>query len=270
MAINDSNAPKGIPSSGEVSPGNTGSDRSINLLKNIKTSTSRTKSNSSVNELRNWFRTYIGSGGDFNNTGGNQTQANLSDWHGTGILGVGVQTTNETQSTYGTNNDATVTLQGFFSEKFKYTFTVNNQSKTSLHGNSVTFTGLQGGNDQTGTEYEITVDSKNTNTFTAEIYVGGGGGFSGGFSDELRTVTFNRSALPTSSFKFRAAYKGAGRVRGTNSTGLRSFGTSNNPINFTYTAAGGAAPGRTSDPLFLLIGKEDPGGRDYGPSFTYP
>ena len=36
MAVDDSTAPKGIPVSGEVSPGNTGANRSINLLKNIK------------------------------------------------------------------------------------------------------------------------------------------------------------------------------------------------------------------------------------------
>lgn len=241
MSVNDSNAPKGIPSSGEVSPGNTGSDRSINLLKNIKTSTSRTKSNSSVNELRNWFRTYIGSGGDFDNTGGNQTQANLSDWHGTGILGIGLRTTNETSSTYGVNDDAKIEIGGYFSEKFKYSFALNGTTKTATRGVSVTFTGLQGGTSTTGTEYTINVKTYNRD---------------------------NQQALPVSKVKVRTAYNGAGRVRGTNTTGIKSFGTSNNPIDFTYS--GGAGAGKTSNPLWLLIGKEDPGGRDYGPSFTYP
>ena len=244
MAINDSNAPKHIPGSGEISPGNTNTDRSINLLKNIKTSTTRVQSNTSLNSLRNWFRTYIGGSGNFDNSGSSGTQVNLSDWHGAGILGVGVQTTNETQSTYGTNNDATVTLQGYFSEKFKYTFTVNNQSKTSFHGESVTFTGLEGGTaDTPSLGYTCNVTALNIS---------------------------DRQALPTSSFYFTPGYTGVARVRGVNETGINSFGTATNLIDFTYTAAGGAAPGRTSDPLFLLIGKEDPGGRDYGPSFTYP
>lgn len=243
MAINDSNAPRSIPASGEVSPGNTNADRSINLLKNIKTETNRAQSDTSLNALRNWFRTYIGGTGNFDNTGNSETQVNLSDWHDTSILGIGIQTTNETSSTYGTNNDAKITLQGFFSEKIKYLFVINygrgalTVIKTSLHGNSVTYTGFDGG----GENYTIRVIAYNNN---------------------------NESASPDAFFIFTPGYNDAAIVRGVNETGINSFGTSNNPINFTYP--GGTGRGETSDPLFLLIGKDDPAGRVYGPNYTYP
>ena len=250
MAIDDSNSPKNIPDSGQVSPGNTNSDRSINLLKNIKTVTPRNQSNTSVNQLRNWFRTYIGSGGDFNNTGGNQKQVNLSDWHGVGILGIGIVVTNETHSKYGTNNDAKIRIRGYFSEKYKYTFKLGTQSKTATHGNDVTFTGLQGGDDNAvGKEYTIDVIALKPNN---------------------QSIAALSQALPTSKVIVRTAYNGTAQVKGVNTTGINSFGTSDNPINFTYTS--GTGPGKESNPLWLLIGKEDTGagGRDYGTSFSYP
>ena len=71
MAVNDSTAPKSIPKTGQLSPGLNAADRSINLLKNIKTATDRDQSNTSINELRNWFRTYVGFAGNFDNNKAN-------------------------------------------------------------------------------------------------------------------------------------------------------------------------------------------------------
>ena len=243
MAVDDSSAPKGIPTSGEVSPGNTGEDRSINLLKNIKTSTSRTEVNSSINSLRNWFRTYVGTTGNFSNTKSSGQQINLSDFHGTTILGIGVSTINETSSTYGTNNNAKVSLQGIFSEKNAYRYEMNNQSKLAAHGASVTFIGLEG-----GTEYTVTVQAFKTFVF-----------------DELTPKTTD--AQPEAQFRITPGYGGAAKVRGMNATGVGSFGDTTS-INFTYS--GGAGKGKTSNALFLLQGIQDPSGRTYGPSMTYP
>ena len=243
MAVEDSSAPKGIPTSGEVSPGNTGEDRSINLLKNIKTSTSRTEVNTSVNSLRNWFRTYVGTTGNFSNTKSSGQQVNLSDFHGATILGIAVIATNETSSTYGTNDDAKVLLQGVFSEKRAYRYEMNNQSKLAAHGESVTFTGLGG-----GTEYTVTVQAFKTLDF-----------------DQLTPKTTN--AQPEAQFRITPGYDGAAKVRGMNATGVGSFGDTTS-INFTYS--GGAGRGKTSNALYLLQGIQDPSGRTYGPSMTYP
>ena len=243
MAVDDSSAPKGIPTSGEVSPGNTGEDRSINLLKNIKTSTSRTEVNSSINSLRNWFRTYVGTTGNFRNTKSSGQQANLSDFRGTTILGIGVSTINETSSTYGTNNNAKVSLQGIFSEKNAYRDEMNNQSKLAAHGESVTFTGLGG-----DAEYTVTVQA-----------------FKRARAADLTPKTTN--AQPEAQFRITPGYDGAAKVRGMNATGVGSFGDTTS-INFTYS--GGAGKGKTSNALFLLQGIQDPSGRTYGPSMTYP
>ena len=236
MAVDDSSAPKGIPKSGELSPGNTGANRSINLLKNIKTSTSRTQVNSSVNSLRNWFRTYVGTSGNFSNAKSSGQQVNLSDFHDTTILGVVVTTVNESSSTYGTNNDAKVNIQGIFGEKYKYYFSMNNQQKIALHGQAVSFTGLPA-----GTQYNMVVSSFDTDETVAQ---------------------------PSASFKVTVAYEGAGEVRGQNTTGIGSFGSSDSPISFTYTD--GAGKGKTSIPLYLLQGLQDPSGRPYGTSMSYP
>ena len=244
MAVDDSSAPKGIPTSGEVSPGNTGEDRSINLLKNIKTSTSRTEVNTSVNSLRNWFRTYVGATGNFSNTKSSGQQVNLSDFHGATILGIAVIAINETSSTYGTNDDAQVILQGIFSEKRAYRFVINNQSKIVFHGGNTTFIGLDGDK-----EYTVTVQAFKTVKF----------------GDSLKLKTTN--AQPEAQFRITPGYDGAAKVRGMNATGVGSFGDTTS-INFTYS--GGAGRGKTSNALYLLQGIQDPSGRTYGPSMTYP
>jgi hypothetical protein len=241
MAIDDSSAPKSIPNSGEVSPGSSKADRSINLLKNIKTSTSRTTSNTSIDALRNWFRTYVGTTGNFSNNKSAGQQVNLSDFHDSAILGIAVTTTNETSSTYGTNNNAKVFIRGYFSEKFRYSFETNNQTKTAFHGNNATFTGFDGGTGSTGTEYVVAVNSFKKNVATR---------------------------IQRAGFRITTAYKGTAKVRGNSSTGEGSFGVLETSINFTYS--GGAGAGKTSNAIYLLHGKQDPSGRTYGPSFTYP
>ena len=124
MAVNDSTAPTSIPTTGQLSPGLNEANRSINLLKNIKTATARAQANTSVNELRNWFRTYVGFAGNFSNNKANNEQVQLSDFRGAQILGVDVKFRNETNSTYGTNNDALVILKGLFSQKIRYNLSV--------------------------------------------------------------------------------------------------------------------------------------------------
>tara|TARA_R110000868_G_scaffold7361_6_gene40151 strand:+ start:683 stop:1453 length:771 start_codon:yes stop_codon:yes gene_type:complete len=256
MAVDDSTAPKGIPVSGEVSPGNTGANRSINLLKNIKHGTGRTEINTSVNALRDWFKTYVGVTGNFSNASNTGQQVNFSDFHGTTILGVIATAVNETHSTYGTNNNAKVSLQGIFSDKYSYIFSMNGQIKIALNGSLVDlpgpkvveFTGLQGGKDgQTGTEYTVTVQA---------------------LKDEPgRSVLAAKNAQPEVQFRITPGYGGAAKVRGMNATGIGSFGDTTS-INFTY--ASGAGKGKTSNALYLLQGKQDPSGRTYGPSMSYP
>jgi hypothetical protein len=249
MAVNDSTAPKGIPKTGEVSPGSNKADRSINLVKNIKTSTSRTTANTSIDSLRNWFRTYVGTTGNFSNNKSAGQQVNLSDFHDTTILGIGITTTNETSSTYGTNNNAKVFLRGYFSDKNSYGFLMNGVRKIAFHGDNVSFIGLQGGEDgKTGTEYTVTVQAYSKTTFK-----------------KLAPVTTN--SQPEVQFRITPGYGGAAKVRGVNDTGVGSFGNTSF-INFTYS--GGAGKGKTSNELYLLQGLQDPSGRTYGPSMSYP
>lgn len=245
MAVNDSTAPKGIPTTGQLSPGLNAANRSINLLKNIKTATNRTEANTSINELRNWFRTYVGFAGNFDNNKANNKQVNLSDFRGAEILGVDVKFKNETNSTYGTNNNAQVIIKGLFSQKVKYGFNAvqatpkpHSVGKTVLHGDAATLTGFDG----EGGNILITVKSYNTE---------------------------GKLSVRAHSFQIKPAYGGTARVLGTNTGGVDgSMGVSDETINFTYS--GGAGKGKTSNSLYLLTGKQDPSGRTYGPSMSYP
>lgn len=243
MAVNDSNAPKNIPTTGELSPGNASTERSINLLKNIKTSTGQNEADSSINSLRNWFRTYVGNAGNFTNSKASGSQINLSDFRGAEILGVDVKVVNETNSTYGTKNDAKVILKGLFSQREKYRF-IGTQgvggsvSKFVSHGDEATLTGFDG----EGGNILITIQSYKAN---------------------------NKTAMMQHSFQIVPAYGGTAKAKGLTTDGsMGSMGVLNEEINFTYS--GGAGKGKTSNSLFLLTGKRDPSGRPYGPSMSYP
>jgi len=117
-------APTRISNTGQIGIGLNQNNRSLNLLKNIKTSTSRTQSDSSLNQLRNWYRTYVGETGNFENVRGNNKQINFSDFRNSQILGVSLVTTNETNSSHSGNNNAKLTVQGIYGEKFKYIITL--------------------------------------------------------------------------------------------------------------------------------------------------
>ena len=245
MAVDDSTAPIGIPETGQLSPGLNAANRSINLLKNIKTPTTRAEANTSINELRNWFRTYVGFAGNFSNNKANNEQVQLSDFRGAQILGVDVKFRNETNSTYGTNNNALVILKGLFSQKIRYQFTVGQGNKipditrTALHGNDMTFRGFDG----KGVNILVRI-----NPLKAD-------------SDELTMKQHN--------FQIKPAYTGTAQVLGTNTNGVDgSMAVSTQSINFTYSGGGGK--GKITDSLYLLTGKQDPSGRTYGPSMSYP
>ena len=256
MAVNDSTAPKGIPTTGQLSPGLNEANRSINLLKNIKTATARAQANTSVNELRNWFRTYVGFAGNFDNNKANNEQVNLSDFRGAEILGVDVKVKNETNSTYATNKDFKVIIKGLFSQKYKYSVGVEQGSRslnnTILHGNTATFTGFDGA--RPGSTTNPSVSPKAAGDITVKI-----------------TPFFanGKESMRQHSFKIKPAYSGTAQVLGTNTNGVDgSMGVSTQTINFTYS--GGAGKGKTSNSLYLLTGKQDPSGRTYGPSMSYP
>ena len=246
MAVNDSTAPKSIPKTGQLSPGLNAADRSINLLKNIKTATDRTQANTSINELRNWFRTYVGFAGNFDNNKGNNEQINLSEFRGAEILGVDVKFKNETNSAYGTKNNAQVIIKGIFSQKVKYRFKatqatpkVRSVSKTVLHGNAATLTGFDG---EGGNILMIVVPYA-----------------AGNFEQTMREHNF----------QIKPAYSGRAQVLGTNTNGVDgSMGVSTETLSFVYS--GGAGKGKTSNSLYLLTGKRDPSGRMYGTNYSYP
>lgn len=239
-SIDDSSAPKSIPSSGKLGPGTTaGTDRSINLVKNIKTVTGASEK-SSLDELRSWFKTFVGSNGNFNNTGGSGSQVKMSDWYGVSIFGIRLRTKNETSSKYGTNNNAILYITGRFSQKYNYRLEYDS-TNVLINRSEYPVTGLDGGTGNTGTYKKFKI-----------------------------TPLYNSTTeLPYGEFYFKPAYKGRAMFKGVNSTGNNSFGTTTETY-FTYT--GGAAPGKLSEFNGYLLGKEDPGskGRDYGYNFVYP
>lgn len=86
---------------------------SINSCKALHTGTAWNEANSSINNLRNWFRNNIGSRGNFKNSLASGERVDFSDFSGTGIYGFWVDAWSETTSTYQNTNDGGVTLWAY-------------------------------------------------------------------------------------------------------------------------------------------------------------
>lgn len=182
MAVNDSTAPKAIPLTGAVGIGDeAGVDRSINLLKNIKKITGANSSNSSLNDLRNFFKSYVGVTGNFTHTGNTTTTVGLSDFRGSYIYGFRVKVTNETASYYENDLTGKIEFQGSFGQRDTYTvYKDGTGAIISNYGITATYSNLDGGTaaskyaPYTLTVYHGSGLTRNINGVSILVYVGYG------------------------------------------------------------------------------------------------
>lgn len=253
MAIDDTNAPKSVPLSGALSFGSTaGTDRSLNLLKNIKIATAQNQANSTLNEMRNFFRDYVGEPGAFDQTGASGTQANMSDFYGSYIYGFEIQAQNETpRATYHNNNNGAIRFKGVLGDRVTYTFKVGDSaSQTVNHGAYATFTGLNTATNSF-TRYNCSAWHRTPET-RREVFI--------------RKTFSGREEIVVRNIKTGDTQIGI-NIRYSGSVPPFISDYNNKPItqiNFT----GGF--GTFSNTLYFLIGDQVPGGRIYGPSLTYP
>lgn len=178
MAVNDSTAPIAIPNTGSISFGSTaGPNSSLNLLKNIKKITAANQSNSSLNELRNFFKGYIGAPGNFTNTGATQTPIKMSDFRNSYIFGARITVKNETAYPgYGTKTDGIIYAQGTFGNKNSYKLWLDGRGTVQAnYGVNAVWSGLNGGYSVTHIGYSLYVYQElNANPIGFSVYVGYG------------------------------------------------------------------------------------------------
>jgi hypothetical protein len=238
VSIDDSNAPKGIPSDGPIAVGNSaGVDSSINLLKNIKKETTENEANSKYRELSNWFYEFVGNTGNFaGSLSSTDAEVKSSQWKNSTIVGFTLIAGNETASTYNDADNATLTVRtyfGFQNALFRYTMSrsgYTTQTKTpASHGSSITFTGMNG--------------DLNGYNFSAQYS-------SGVTLGNTLTMVFNPARTGTPSM-----------------VGSTTVGTNGQTYSFDNTGEG-----TTSSAQFFALGVEDSSSanRGYGTSFTYP
>ena len=161
-----------IYDSGPLGPGTTaGVNRSINLLKSMKdASTSANEPNSSINELRNWFRDNVGSQGLVTDTlvAANNTTVSMDDWHGVLIYGMQLRVRNEKKNgSYWTGNNGFIQFLGVYGDQKAYRFTVTGQgSKTGNWQTNINFGSLNVGNKNgASTTYDCSMEAaKDTGT----------------------------------------------------------------------------------------------------------
>jgi hypothetical protein len=146
-----------IYDTGPLGPGTAaGINRSINLLKSIKdTSTSASEPNSSINELRNWFRDNVGSQGLVTDTlvAANNTTVSMDDWHGVLIYGMILKVRNEKKNgSYWNGNNGFIQFLGVYGDQKAYRFTVAGTSKTGNWQTNINFNKLNVGASNGGTK----------------------------------------------------------------------------------------------------------------------
>jgi hypothetical protein len=246
VSIDDSNAPKGIPSDGPIAVGiSAGVDSSINLLKNIKKETAANEPNSKYRELSNWFYEFVGNTGNFTGSlSSTNAEVKSSQWKNSTIVGFTLKARNESASTYNNANNATLTVRtyfGFQNARFKYTMSrpsggffggnryITQQKTPASHASSITFTGMNG--------------DLNGYNFSAQYS-------SGVTLGNTLTMVFNPARTGTPSME-----------------GSTTVGTNSQVYNFSNTG-----PGTISSEQFFALGVEDSSSanRRYGTSFTYP
>lgn len=239
VSINDSNAPKGIPSDGPIAVGESaGVDSSINLLKNIKKETAQNEPNSSYRELSNWFYEFVGNTGNFTGSlSSTDAEVKSSQWKNCTIVGFSLVARNESASTYNNANNAMLTVHTYFGYQnalFKYTmsrsgYTTQQKTPTS-HAAGITFTGMNG--------------DLNGYNFSAQY------------------INPSPTLGNTLTMKFNPARTGTPSMVGSNTVGVN-----NQTYNFDNSAAGS-----TSNRQFFALGVEDSSSasRGYGYGFTYP
>lgn len=248
ISIDDSNAPKGIPSDGPIAVGGSaGVDSSINLLKNIKKETAQNEPNSRYRELSNWFYEFVGNTGNFTGSlSSTDAEVKSSQWKNCTIVGFSLIAKNESASTYNNANNATLTVRTYFGYQnalFRYTMSrsgYTTQVKTpASHASSITFTGMNGDLN----DYNFSAVYENPSIEDFWVYG-------------------TRKLGNTLTMKFNPARNSTPSMVGSNTVGVN-----NQTYNFNNSGAGS-----TSSAQFFALGIEDSTStsRGYGTSFTYP
>ena len=235
---NDSQAPKGLNSSGPIAVGGSGNS-SINNLKNIKTATANAKANSKLGELNDWFMTYVGSTGKYSGTADSSTATTkMSYFRNAEIVGFSVQMRNESlNAAYNNNNNGQLKVRPYFGHqdgklKFQLTGSGYNATKTPSYGGTSTFTGINGGTNTSSPkgEYFLKLTST-TDNITTTLQMG----------------------------MFMGYHTTAGKMRGTTTMAT-------NDQDYPFTSPSSGSFGSTQ---YFLLGIPDPSGRSYGASYSY-
>lgn len=178
---------------------------SLNALKNTLEATSSTASNTSLNELRNWFRDRVGNRGNFTNIGSNGTQTGVSDFSQRFIYGFYAHGASEsTDNTYFDNNDGGVTFAWAWGDNYgpNYSFFLATRGwvTANANGNANTgsaFHGLSGATHTVrSTDYQGYVYHRTSTSivgFTIRIGYGGDGTFlirNNGAATDIRSTGF--------------------------------------------------------------------------------
>jgi hypothetical protein len=179
---------------------------SLNTLKGVRVATAAGAPNTSLNDLRNWFRDNIGNTGNFTHTGANGASIGLSEFSQRFIYGFYAGGWSESiDNTYYDNNDGGVTFWWAWGDNNanNFAFYLNGRGWVSPNQNNSTNTGtafhsLSGAWNawNTSTDYQCYVYHRTTTStvgFKIRIGYGGGGTFlirNNGVATDIRNATF--------------------------------------------------------------------------------
>ena len=162
-----------LPSAGKLSVGSTaGASSSINVLKSLKAGNAANASNSSLNVLRNWFKTNVGTQGKVAGTLQNPSNSvvKMDDWHGVLIYGMSIRVRNEKKNgSYWNGTTGGVQMSGVYGARSNYRFIFNGSSKTVNSGVTASYGPIDVGSGPTSKTYAASMEHK-TDTSTKESF----------------------------------------------------------------------------------------------------
>ena len=153
----------------------TGTNNSINLLRNIKRYTASDEPDSQLSMLRDWFRTYSAPGRNLPTTG---NEVRMSHFYDATIFGVVVSIKNESDSKYDNSGNGAIYVRGVAGANSTYEFKLNGGNVKSGSTGQVGWGGL-GGTGWNSRYLTYTVSCKDETTlasFDIDVTVGLGGG----------------------------------------------------------------------------------------------
>jgi hypothetical protein len=145
---------------------------SLNNLKNTIVSTSATKQNTSLDALRTWFRTQIGSYGNFSFTSWNN-RVGLSQFRERFIYGFNVDGQSESASKYANSNNGSVRFEAVWGDGDYAQFSFKVGSKAWLTPNTTYQAEFSGFSSGDYTSYAQHRGSTSRVKFTIRIGYGG-------------------------------------------------------------------------------------------------